>query len=255
MRIFAAIDLRGGRCVRLVQGDPDAETVYSDDPAEIAETWETIGTDWLHVVNLDGAFGDKEKAARNIDALQAILDRVSAPVQFGGGLRSPEDIREALDMGVNRVVIGSLAVDRPRQVLDILGHFGPERIALGLDVKEGKVAAHGWRKLSETDPIKLAQLIHTAGLRHVIYTDISRDGMLSGVNVAAAVALVRAGNLEPGARRRFQVIVSGGVASLEDVKAVKAVEDEGIEGLIIGKALYTGAVDLAAAMQIAHEQN
>jgi phosphoribosylformimino-5-aminoimidazole carboxamide ribotide isomerase len=253
MKIYAAIDLKNGKCVRLVQGDPNAETVYSEDPAEVAETWETIGPDWLHVVNLDGAFGDKEKAAKNIDALQAILDRVSTPVQFGGGLRSPEDIEEALEMGVTRVVIGSMAVDRPRQVLDILGHFGPEQIVLGLDVKEGKVAAHGWRQLSETDPIKLAQLIHTAGLTHVIYTDISRDGMLSGVDVAAAVALARVGNPEPGSGRRFKVIVSGGVASIEDVKKVKAVETEGIEGLIIGKALYTGDVDLVEAMQVAHE--
>jgi phosphoribosylformimino-5-aminoimidazole carboxamide ribotide isomerase len=251
MKIYAAIDLKNGKCVRLVQGDPKAETIYSEDPAEVAETWETIGTDWLHVVNLDGAFGDKEKAAKNIDALQSILDRVSTPVQFGGGLRSPEDIEEALEMGVTRVVIGSMAVDRPRQVLDILGQFGPEQIALGLDVKEGKVAAHGWRQLSETDPIKLAQLIHTAGLTHVIHTDISRDGMLSGVNVEASVALARAGNPESG--HCFKVIVSGGVASIEDVKKVKAVEDEGIEGLIIGKALYTDAVDLAEAMRIAHE--
>ncbi|MBN1220988.1 MAG: 1-(5-phosphoribosyl)-5-[(5-phosphoribosylamino)methylideneamino]imidazole-4-carboxamide isomerase [Anaerolineae bacterium] len=253
MKIFAAIDLKNGKCVRLAQGDPAAETIYGDDPVEIADTWESIGTDWLHVVNLDGAFGHKAQAAQNIDALQAILDRVSVPVQFGGGLRSPEDIEEALDMGVTRVVIGSIAVDRPRQMLDILAHFGPERVALGLDVKEGKVAAHGWRQLSETDPIKLAQLIHTAGLRHVIHTDISRDGMLSGPNVAASVAMARAGNPASDSTRRFQVIVSGGVASLEDVRKVKAVEHEGIEGLIIGKALYTGAVDLAEAMRIAHD--
>jgi phosphoribosylformimino-5-aminoimidazole carboxamide ribotide isomerase len=148
------------------------------------------------------------------------------------------------------VVIGSLAVDRPRQVLDILAHFGPDRVVVGLDVQDGKVAAHGWRKLAETDPIKLAQLIHTAGLRHVIYTDISRQGMLRGVNVEAAVALARAGN--PDSSRRYHVIVSGGAAGLEDVEKVKAVEEEGIEGLIIGKALYTGAVDLAEAMRIAH---
>jgi phosphoribosylformimino-5-aminoimidazole carboxamide ribotide isomerase len=253
MKIYAAIDLRNGQCVRLVQGDPNAETVYSEDPAMMADTWETIGPDWLHVVNLDGAFGDPEKAAKNIDALQAILDRVTTPVQFGGGLRTPEDIEQALEMGVNRVVIGSMAVDRPRQMLDILGQFGPERIALGLDVKEGKVASHGWRELTETDPIKLAQLIHTAGLKYVIHTDISRDGMLSGANVEASVALARAGNPDPGSGRRFKVIVSGGVASLEDVKKVKAVENEGIDGLIIGKALYTGAVDLVEAMRIAHQ--
>ncbi|MEW5960838.1 MAG: 1-(5-phosphoribosyl)-5-[(5-phosphoribosylamino)methylideneamino]imidazole-4-carboxamide isomerase [Chloroflexota bacterium] len=252
MHIFAAIDLKDGKCVRLTQGDPAAETVYGEDPAAVAETWTTIGVDWLHVVNLDGAFGDPARAARNIDALQAILDRVDAPVQFGGGLRSPEDIEQALDMGVSRVVIGSLAADRPRQMLDILGQFGPEQVALGLDVREGKVATHGWRQLAETDPIKLAQVIHTAGLAHVIYTDIARDGMLSGVNIEATVALARAGHPGPDARRRFRVIASGGVAGLEDVKRLKAVEHEGIEGVIIGKALYTGAVNLAEAMRVAH---
>ncbi|GIK39443.1 MAG: 1-(5-phosphoribosyl)-5-[(5-phosphoribosylamino) methylideneamino] imidazole-4-carboxamide isomerase [Chloroflexota bacterium] len=251
MQIFAAIDLKNGQCVRLKQGDPEAKTVYGDDPAAMAEKWADIGVDWLHVVNLDGAFGEPEKSAKNIDALQAILDRVTTPVQFGGGLRSPEDIARALDLGVSRVVIGSMAADRPRQMLDVLGQFGAEQVVLGLDVKEGKVATHGWRQLAETDALKLVQLIQTAGLTHVIYTDISRDGMLSGINLEATVALARAGHTADP-ERRFKVIASGGVAGIEDVQRVKAVEHEGIEGLIIGKALYTGAVDLAEAMQIAH---
>lgn len=251
MNIYAAIDLKDGKCVRLTQGDPETETIYSEDPDAIAETWEVVGVDWLHVVNLDGAFGDKEKSAKNIDALQAILDRVHIPVQFGGGLRSLEAIERALNMGVSRVVIGSLAADRPRQMLDILGRYGPEQIALGLDVRDGKVATQGWRQLTETDPIKLAQQIQTAGLVHIIHTDISRDGMLGGVSVEAAVELARSGQSE--SRPGFQVIVSGGVADLEDVRRVKAVESEGIEGLIIGKALYTGRVNLAEALRIAHE--
>jgi phosphoribosylformimino-5-aminoimidazole carboxamide ribotide isomerase len=253
MQIFAAIDLKNGQCVRLRQGDPEAKTIYGNDPAAIAEKWADIGVDWLHVVNLDGAFGEPEKSAKNIDALQAILDRVTTPVQFGGGLRSPEDIARALDLGVSRVVIGSMAADRPRQMLDILGQFGPEQIVLGLDVKEGKVATHGWRQLAETDALQLVQLIQTAGLTHVIYTDISRDGMLSGVNIEATVALARAGQTADP-ERRFKVIASGGVAGIEDVRRIKAVEHEGVEGLIIGKALYTGAVDLAEAMQIAHKE-
>jgi phosphoribosylformimino-5-aminoimidazole carboxamide ribotide isomerase len=252
MKIFAAIDLKGGNCVRLQQRNPRTETIYGENPARFAEAWEAVGADWLHVVNLDGTFGDKEKTADNIDALQAILDRVSVPVQFGGGLRSLENIETALNMGVSRVMIGSIAVDRPRQVLDILAKFGPDRIALGLDIEEGKVAAHGWRELAETNPLKLAQLIHTAGVRHVVHTDITREGMLCGANVAASVALVRAGNPDPAAKRRFDVMVSGGVAAIDDVKKIKAVADEGIEGVIIGTALYTGAIDLAEAVKIAH---
>ncbi|RME98706.1 MAG: 1-(5-phosphoribosyl)-5-[(5-phosphoribosylamino)methylideneamino] imidazole-4-carboxamide isomerase [Chloroflexi bacterium] len=252
MQIYAAIDLKNGKCVRLTQGDPNAETVYGEDPAAIAETWETIGTDWLHVVNLDGAFGDPAKAAKNIDALQAILDRVSVPVQFGGGLRSPKDVARALEMGVSRVVIGSMAADRPRQMLDILGKYGAEQIALGLDVKAGKVATHGWRKLADTNALDLVSVIQTAGVKHIIYTDISRDGMLQGVNLQAALRLARAGNLPDDPKRQFRVIVSGGVAGLDDVQAVKEHEDEGLEGLIIGKALYAGNVDLADAMRVAH---
>lgn len=247
MQIFAAIDLKNGRCVRLRQGDPGAETVYGDDPAAIAANWEAAGTDWLHVVNLDGAFGDPDKAAKNIAALQAVLDRVNTPVQFGGGLRCPADIERALNMGASRVVIGSMAADHPRQMLDLLGQFGPEQIALGLDVKNGQVATHGWQRLAETDPLKLVNLFQTAGLAHVIYTDISRDGMLNGVNVEATVALARAGK----SAQSFKVIASGGVAGLEDIKRLKAVEHEGIEGVIIGKALYTGAIDLAEARVVA----
>lgn len=254
MNIYAAIDLKDGNCVRLVQGDPDAETVYGEDPAAVAENWESIGTDWLHVVNLDGAFGDATKAAKNVDALQSILDRVTTPVQFGGGLRKPDDIKRALSMGVSRVVIGSMAADRPRQMLDILGEFGPEQVALGLDVKNGRVATHGWRQLAETSALDLVKQIQKAGLKYVIYTDIARDGMLQGVNLNAAVTLVETAKQTEGTHNRFKVIVSGGVATLEDVKRVKAAEDEGkgIEGLIIGKALYTGAVDLVEAMSVAH---
>jgi len=253
MQIFAAIDLKNGKCVRLKQGDPDAETVYGEDPAAMAQTWESIGTDWLHVINLDGAFGDPEKSAKNIDALQSILDRVNVPVQFGGGLRTPDDIEQALNMGVSRVIIGSMAADRPRQMLDILGQFGAEQIVLGLDVRDGKVATHGWRKLAETNAVDLVKVIQTAGLKHVIYTDISRDGMLSGVNLEASVALAQAGISADQSASRFKVIVSGGVAGIEDVRQVKANEDKGLEGLIIGKALYAGTVDLAEAMRIAHE--
>lgn len=252
MQIFAAIDLKDGKCVRLTQGDPNAETIYGEDPVAIAEMWATLGTDWLHIINLDGAFGDLGKSAKNIDALQAILDRVNTPVQFGGGLRTPDDIERALSLGVNRVIIGSMAADRPRQMLDILGQYGPEQIVLGLDVKNGRVATHGWRQLATTNALDLVKTIRTAGLRHVIYTDISRDGMLSGINLEAAIALAEAGNAAENPGHRFKVIIAGGVATLEDIRRVKAAEDKGLEGVVIGKALYTNAVDLAKAMRIAH---
>ncbi len=254
MKIFSAINLDNGKCVRL-ENTSETDSIYSEDPAKIAETWEALGTDWLHVVNLNGAFSEKEKTAANINALQSILDRVSVPVQFGGGLRSPDDIQEALDMGVSRVVIGSIAVDRPRQMLDILAQFGPERVALGLDIKEGKVASHGWRQLTETDPMKLAQLIHTAGLRHVIYTDITREETLAGANIEAAVALARAGRAAPDGQHRFEVIVSGGIAGPQDIEKLRDVENEGIEGVIVGRALYTGAIDLAQVTQSIRQKN
>ena len=252
MDIYAAIDLKDGKCVRLIQGDPNQETIYSDSPAIMAERWEEVGVDWIHIVNLDGALGDSDKSAKNVDALQLILDRVTTPVQFGGGLRTPNDIDRTLSMGVSRVVIGSMAADRPRQMLDILGQFGSEQVALGLDVRDGKVATNGWRKLAETDAVKLVQQIHIAGLAHVIHTDISRDGMLTGVNLEDSIALAQAGLNPTGDKPPFKVIVSGGVADINDVKRVKAAEREGLEGLIIGKALYTGTIDLAEAMQIAH---
>jgi phosphoribosylformimino-5-aminoimidazole carboxamide ribotide isomerase len=253
MQIYAAIDLKNGKCVRLRQGDPNAETVYGEDPAAMAETWAATGTDWLHVVNLDGAFGDPAQAAKNVDALQAILDRVNVPVQFGGGLRSPEDVRRALDMGVSRVVIGSMAADRPRQMIDILAEYGAEQVALGLDVRDGKVATHGWRQMADTSVADLVQIIQTAGLKHIIFTDIARDGMLNGINLAASVALAQAGiRAAENPSHRFKVIVSGGVAGIEDVKQVKANEASGLEGLIIGKALYDGKIDLAEALEIAH---
>ncbi len=254
MQIFAAIDLKDGKCVRLTQGDPYAATIYGEDPAAMAETWENIGTDWLHIINLDGAFGNPSKSAKNINALQAILDRVSTPVQFGGGLRSPDDVQQVLDMGVSRVIIGSMAAERPRQMFDILAKHGPEQIVLGLDVKDGQVATHGWRQLAAKSALDLVETIRTAGLRHIIYTDISRDGMLTGVNLESTIALAEAGQAAENSNHRFKVIVAGGVAGIDDVKRVKAAEDRGLEGLVIGRALYTGHIDLAKAMRLAHEE-
>jgi phosphoribosylformimino-5-aminoimidazole carboxamide ribotide isomerase len=243
MIVYPAIDLRHGRCVRLVQGDPQAETVFGDDPAAVARRWAGMGAEWLHVVNLDGAFGDQSAPNRNAGALRAILNAVTIPLQFGGGLRSLGDVEAALSLGVSRVVIGTAALQNPELVEEAVRRFGGEYVAAALDVRNGRVATHGWQTLSQVTPLSLALRMKDAGVRRIVYTDISRDGMLSGVNAEACARLARKG--------RLAVIASGGVAGLEDVRCVQAVQGSGVEGIIIGRALYTGRIDLREALAVA----
>ena len=244
MVIFPAIDLRNGQCVRLLHGNSDAQTIYANDPASIAEKFAEEGAEWLHVVNLDGAFGEKEGAQKNITAIQAILDRVSIPIQVGGGIRSGDAVERLLDMGATRVILGTMVVDRPRQIPDIVARFGAEQIVVGIDADsaDGRVATHGWRNISNIDAIELGKQMQALGITHVVYTDISRDGALTGVNLEACQRLAE--------QTRLQVIVSGGVASLDDVRRVKTA-GRNMHGLIIGRALYTGAIKLSAALEIA----
>jgi phosphoribosylformimino-5-aminoimidazole carboxamide ribotide isomerase len=246
--VYPAIDLRRGRCVRLVQGDPRAETVFSDDPAATARRWANLGAEWLHVVNLDGAFGDLSAANElpgyhNLAALGAILGAVTIPVQLGGGLRTVADVEAALALGVARVIIGTAALSHPEMVREAVSRFGNDRVALALDVREGRVATHGWSSVSDVTPAELASRMKGCGICRVIYTDISRDGMLSGVNAEACATLARTSGL--------RVIASGGVASLDDVSSVVQVEQAGVEGIIIGKALYSGRIDLRQALEVA----
>jgi len=243
MIIYPAIDLRGGRCVRLVQGDPQAETVVSDDPVGTAQRWVRHGAEWLHVVNLDGAFGDTSSAGKNIQALGAILDAVDVPIQFGGGLRVMADLEAALSMGVARAIIGTAAITNPSLVRDALARFGAEHLSLAIDARDGQVATHGWQQRTDVSAIDLALQMKELGITHVVYTDIARDGMLTGVNAPACATLASESGLA--------VVASGGVASLEDVHRVKEVEAAGVEGLIIGKALYAGQVDLSMALEVA----
>jgi phosphoribosylformimino-5-aminoimidazole carboxamide ribotide isomerase len=243
MIIYPAIDLRHGRCVRLVQGDPGAETVVSDDPVGTARRWANLGAEWLHVVNLDGAFGEAARAKENAEALRSILDAVEVPVQFGGGLRTLSDVEAALSLGVARAVMGTAAITNPSLVQETLARFGAGRIALAIDARNGRVATHGWQQLTGVTAIVLAQQMQKLGATRIIYTDISRDGTLAGVNVPACAALA--------AESKLAVIASGGVASLEDVRRVKEAEGVGVEGLIIGKALYAGQVDLTQALEVA----
>jgi phosphoribosylformimino-5-aminoimidazole carboxamide ribotide isomerase len=238
MIIFPAIDLRRGRVVRLRQGRPEDETVYGDDPAQIAARWQNEGAEWLHVVNLDGAFGDD--TAENLRALGEILAAVTIPVQFGGGLRNLASIQAAYARGVSRVVIGTGAIENPALLSDVLTRFGSETIAVGIDARDGMVATHGWRALSALPVRDLAIQVSERGITRVIFTDIARDGMLHGINAKGAADLAR----ESGLR----VIASGGVATLHDVQSLQSTEQEGIEGVIIGQALYTGAIKLKEAI-------
>lgn len=244
MIIFPAIDLRHGRCVRLQQGRRDQETVYGDDPAAVARRWEAAGATWLHVVNLDGAFADEEGAAdqapANLQALAAIVAAISIPVQFGGGLRSWAAISRAFDLGVSRVVLGTAAVQNPALLEEALGRLGSERVALGIDAKDGWVTTHGWEQTSQVRAIDLGKQMRGVGIQHVIYTDISRDGMLAGVNVEATANLAR----ETG----LSVIASGGVKGLADME--RLLREPVIEGVIIGRALYTGDLSLEQALAL-----
>lgn len=246
MIIFPAIDLRRGRCVRLRQGRAEAETVYDDDPAAVACRWVAEGAQWLHVVNLDGAFGDADSGMGqpiNLQRLAEIREAVpSTPIQFGGGVRSVADVERSLALGATRVILGTVAVAQPAVVSEAIECLGPERIVVGIDARGGQVATHGWRQTSETTAVALGQAMRQQGVLRVVYTDIARDGMLSGVNVEATAALARATGL--------RVIASGGVASVVDVRRLKARAVDGIEGVIVGQALYTGAFSLAAALQV-----
>ncbi len=242
MIIFPAIDIRRGNCVRLLHGDPNKETVYSDDPAEVAAAYQEQGTQWLHVVNLDGAFDDPSGDTATDDAIQAIVDRVDIPVQVGGGLRTFADIEYVLNMGVSRVVLGTFAVERLRQLPDVLGWFGPEQIIVGIDARDGMVATHGWQQTADVTAINFGKEIQAMGVTTVVHTDISRDGALTGINLAASQQLAK----ETG----LNIILSGGVATLDDVRQAASGGDK-IEGLIIGRALYTGAFTLPEALEAA----
>jgi phosphoribosylformimino-5-aminoimidazole carboxamide ribotide isomerase len=250
MIVFPAIDLRQGRCVRLRQGRAEEETVYDEDPAAVASKWVAQGAAWLHVVNLDGAFGEPEAEAKlstNLRRLQAI--RVAAPdtpIQFGGGVRAMADVEASINCGATRVILGTVAVQCPEMVSEALRSFGAERIVVGIDARDGKVATHGWRQISDVTATALGQAMYDQGVSRVVYTDIARDGMLAGVNAAATAALARSTGL--------QVIASGGVASLADVTYLLDQGQAGIEGVIIGQALYTGRVSLPEAIEVASKQ-
>ena len=240
--IYPAIDLHQGQVVRLSQGDPDRQTVYGSEPAETARGWLEAGASWLHVVNLDGAFETPDQA--NLKALRDILSTVKefspgCRVQFGGGLRSLEAALRVLEAGVSRVVLGTAAVRSPELVSQLLQQFGPEQVAVGLDALDGKVMLRGWTEDSALRAKDLAEQFARMGLRTIVFTDIARDGVGTGVNVSASQALAQASGLE--------VIASGGVHSLEDIQRV---QQAGLQGVIVGRALYEGSLILEEALQL-----
>jgi len=236
--LIPAIDLLGGRCVRLAQGRYDEATLYGDDPAEVAARFCAHALRRLHVVDLDGA-----KAGRPVNrgAIAAIVAAAKGvPVQLGGGLRTAAAIEESLALGVQRVILGTVALRAPDLVRDCAQRF-PGRIAVGIDARDGRVAAEGWTEASDVDVGELACRFEDAGVAAIVHTDIVRDGMLQGPNLEASAALA--------AMVSIPVIVSGGVASLEDIRRTALLAARGVAGVIVGRALYTGAVDLAAALE------
>ncbi len=243
MLLIPAIDLKDGRCVRLKQGDMNDETVFSDDPEAVAREWVEQGARRLHLVDLNGAVAGKP---RNESAIRAIVDAVGStiPVQVGGGIRDLDTIERYLDDGISYVIIGTAAVKNPGFLHDACSAF-PGQIIVGLDARDGKVATDGWSKLTGHDALDLGRKFEGYGIEAVIYTDIGRDGMLTGVNIEATLRLARG--------LRVPVIASGGFASLEDVERLCEIEDEGVEGAILGRALYEGKIDFREAQQRADE--
>jgi len=236
MIIFPAIDLKDGLCVRLMQGDPQRATVYGTDPVETARGWEEQGARWLHIVDLDGAFS---RAPKNLPVVASILRAVSIPIQVGGGIRTLRTMEEYLSLGVRRVILGTVALREPA-LLEEASRLFPGRIAVGIDARDGMVAVEGWKETSRTDAVQLVRTLDVLPLSAVIYTDIHRDGMRSGVNVEATRRLMEA--------TRLPVIASGGVATLGDIEALLPLIPLGLEGVITGKALYSGTLDLRDAL-------
>jgi phosphoribosylformimino-5-aminoimidazole carboxamide ribotide isomerase len=242
MLIIPAIDLRNGKCVRLSQGRKDAPIVYSDDPITVAQDFELAGAQLLHIVDLDAAFSDG--GSPNRDLLGQIVRAIEIPVQFGGGLRTAKDVEAILKLGVKRAIVGTLAVESPETVADLVREFGDsgsDRIAVGIDAKDGEVMVRGWEQRGKIRAAELARLVAQAGVERIIYTDVARDGMMSGPNVEQTRLLARESGLK--------VTASGGVSSLADLERLKQLESVGVDSVIVGKALYERRFTFAEAIK------
>lgn len=237
MEVIPAIDIRAGRCVRLYQGDYQRETVFAEDPVAVALEWQRQGAPRLHLVDLDGA---AQGRPANLDAIKSILSQLTIPVQVGGGVRDAATADTLLAAGANRVVLGTAAVEDPDLVQQLCQRHGSQRVVVAIDAREGQVATRGWRETTSIGVLALAQEMAALGVCRLLYTDISRDGTLTGPNIAANAALVRQTGLA--------VLASGGVASLEHIRQLGTA---GVEGVVLGRALYTGAINLADALAAA----
>jgi phosphoribosylformimino-5-aminoimidazole carboxamide ribotide isomerase len=235
--IYSAIDLRGGQVVRLKEGDPNQQTVFSADPVATAQEWIGQGAAWIHMVNLDGSFATSNDNGLILEA----VSKMGVPVQFGGGIRQVSDIERAFEQGAARVVLGTILIQQPEVALEALARWGGEKLCIGLDARDGKIATHGWQTTADITPAELGKKMAAQGAKHALYTDVSRDGKLGGVNVEGTAALAR----ETG----LNVIASGGVGTLDDIR--RLAETQVIAGAIIGMALYTGQIKLGEALAVA----
>ena len=235
MILIPAIDLKGGKCVRLTQGQKDAETIFSDNPVDVAKSWQDQGAKYLHLVDLDGAF---EGIPKNLTVVEQIIKQTKIPIEFGGGLRTTQAVKTLLDLGINRVIIGTKAIESPSWVSELCTTF-PGRIAIGIDAKNGNVAVNGWTSVSKWTAVAFANEIEKVSPCAIIFTDISKDGMLQGPNISSLRELLSA--------VKTPVIASGGISSLKDIEELSHLP---IAGMIIGKALYTGHIKLSEANRL-----
>jgi len=242
MIIIPAIDLREGKCVRLVEGRVDRETIYSDNPVAMAHLWESQGARWMHVVDLDGAFAGRLK---NLEIIKEIIASVNIPVQVGGGIREMGIIEELLGIGARRVILGTAAIINPDLVAGACAEYG-EAIAVSIDARDGKVAIEGWGVTAEKDALELAGEVKKMGIKRLIFTDICRDGTLKGPNLTAVERVAKTTGLK--------IIAAGGICTVDDVLAFLGMEPTGIEAVIIGKALYAGSITLKDALAITEEE-
>ena len=238
MIVIPAVDIKDGKCVRLLQGRKGTETVFSDDPAAMAAKWEAAGAERIHVIDLDGAF---DKRPQNIAAVEKILGQIKVPIQLGGGIRNQEAIKMYLEMGVEWVIIGTEAIHKPQVVTDACKRY-PGRVIVGINARDGMVAIDGWTETTTVTAVELARRFEDCGVAAINFTDIHRDGMQKGPNLEATRALAEAVNIP--------VVASGGVATIKDIENLKPLEAAGVMGVITGKALYSGGLDLKMAIKV-----